>query len=375
MPLVVAGIDEAGYGPMLGPLVVARAVLRVERWLPGEPAPDFWQLLTPAVTDRPSDPRRRIPVADSKKLKLSNDTPDPLIHLRRGVAAMLAQLPGVRPGHIADDDALLTALGVGELPQAWYAPVEPDGTPPTSSATTGSATASSATASSATTGSATDWASTPSSHLRGIDANMLAGALTDAGVQALELRVRVIDEAEFNDTLRQHATKAATTALALGEHLRHLWAQFANDGDGPRVVCDRQGGRQAYGDELYNMLPTVRDAGLAKAGGVTMLEETPQRSRYLCEVLDPPVQRGRLSAVFQTEGESAHLPIALASMAAKLTRELLMKRFNAYWRARAQLSGVALKPTAGYVQDARRWLTDAKPLLTPDDRTNLVRRA
>jgi ribonuclease HII len=350
MPLILAGIDEAGFGPMLGPLAVARAVFRIEHWQPGDPAPDLWKLLAPAVATKPSDPRRRIPIADSKKLKRPSDTPDPLEHLRRGVAAMLGSIASLSLAATNPDDALLDALGVPTLPQPWYAPLTtPDAAHHPAHAH-------------------------PTSPASAIDANRLASAMTDAGVNLLELRVHVTDEAAFNHLIATHNNKSATTAAALAHHLQHLWLTYAHTHDGPRVVCDRQGGRQAYGRDLYAMLPDVRDAGLTSAGGVTMLEETPDRSRYLCEA---PTPRGpaKLIATFQTKGETHHLPIALASMAAKLTRELLMNRFNAHWASLASVQGFALKPTAGYVQDARRWLADAKPLLTQALRAELVRKA
>ena len=61
-------------------------------------------------------------------------------------------------------------------------------------------------------------------------------------------------------------------------------------------------------------------------------------------------------------GESAddrHLPVALASLAAKQTRERMMDLFNAWWREREP--GIA--PTKGYGVDGKRFLADALPLL------------
>jgi ribonuclease HII len=82
----------------------------------------------------------------------------------------------------------------------------------------------------------------------------------------------------------------------------------------------------------------------------------------------------RMGVAFLTEGENAHLPVALASMTAKLTRELLMRRFNAYWSERHRaLGGVELRPTAGYALDARRWLRDVGESMPDDDREVLVR--
>jgi hypothetical protein len=58
-------------------------------------------------------------------------------------------------------------------------------------------------------------------------------------------------------------------------------------------------------------------------------------------------------------------------MMAKLVRELMMARFNRYWCGFIP----ELKPTAGYNQDARRWLRDAAGVLTNEHRRVLIRRA
>src|SRR5258705_466674 len=58
---VAAGIDEVGYGPKLGPLVVAAAAFRVE-----DPSVNLWDALASAVSDRRNT--ERLPVLDSKEL-------------------------------------------------------------------------------------------------------------------------------------------------------------------------------------------------------------------------------------------------------------------------------------------------------------------
>src|SRR5262245_35057862 len=64
MPWLI-GIDEAGYGPNLGPFVMSAA----GAWAPEERGcPDLWQLLHEAVrrADEPAD--GRLLVADSKEV-------------------------------------------------------------------------------------------------------------------------------------------------------------------------------------------------------------------------------------------------------------------------------------------------------------------
>ena len=113
--LVYAGIDEAGYGPRLGPLCVGLGVFRVQEWQPGDPAPDLWRQLAPAVTREVKDRKGRIPFADSKVLKLSNQLKKshPLRHLERGVMAMLGATSDIATTDTDLFDTLAVALTSG----------------------------------------------------------------------------------------------------------------------------------------------------------------------------------------------------------------------------------------------------------------------
>lgn len=317
-----AGIDEAGYGPLLGPLCVGLAVFRVAGWKPGEPAPDLWDRLGPAVVRTPKDAAKGgIAVGDSKKLKLANSgaTRHPLTHLERGVLAML----GAGPDACPDCDAgLFERLGVDLGGRAWYG-----GDPcPLPCSTTGA--------------------------MLRIDAAQLRKSMRKAGVELVALRVMTVDELVFNRMLDEHGSKAAVVAAGLEAHLRGALGCLTKRGDRLRVVADRQGGRTHYGEILARVF-----------GSVEAEEESPRASRYR-------VDRHH-GVILHPEAEESHLPVALASMAAKLVRELAMARFNRYWSARMP----DLKPTAGYTQDARRWLGDVDRVLGAGERALLVRRA
>ena len=70
------------------------------------------------------------------------------------------------------------------------------------------------------------------------------------------------------------------------------------------------------------------------------------------------------------KGDGKHAPVALASVLAKTVRELFMESLNTWFAE--QVPGV--RPTAGYPQDARRFLEDVASVLDrAAPRSQLVR--
>lgn len=330
MGLILAGIDEAGYGPLLGPLCVGMSAWRVESWSAGDPAPDVWEILGGVLAREVRGAGDRVVIADSKELKRPNSSArvHPLTHLERGVLAVLGVM-GRRP---ADDAELVGVLGSAWPGEPWYE-VGPKALP-------------------------LAW----DAGLCGIAASRLAGACEKAGVGPIALACEVVGESRFNALVRSGGSKGATTLEGLRRHAsRVIELAAAYPRDEVRIVCDRLGGRERYADVVAGVLGVPVDA-------VGVIEETAERSRYRA-LLGEALGGRSIGMVFQCESERAHLPVALASMAAKLCRELGMARFNRYWGGRL----ADVKPTAGYWQDAKRWLKAAGDRVSASERRRLVR--
>ncbi len=329
MSLVIVGIDEAGYGPMLGPLCVGMSAFRLATPAADAPGPDLWKLLSAAVCRKPGDRRRRIAVADSKQLKRGSfrDGPEVLAPLERALLSFLR----TTDFDAAGDDVLFARLGAECGAAAWYK------------------------------GEAGPLPMTATRESLGVDANILGGAMSRAGVEFLDVRCLAVGEESFNRIVRQHGSKGECTVSAIGRHWRDAITRWARAGQRLRIVCDRLGGRTRYRDLISREL-----AELELGFTVRTIEETDAHSGYEVDFGGTIVELS-----FMPEAESAHLPVAMASIAAKFVRELAMMRFNRYWCARVP----ELKPTAGYYADARRWLTDMGDRLPAADREAMVRLA
>ncbi|WP_437191957.1 hypothetical protein [Planctomicrobium sp. SH527] len=291
------GMDEAGYGPNLGPLL-----LGVTKWdTPGCPTKfDFYQALAPVVSAVGHANGTQLHLADSKVVFTGKHG---FASLERSALALLKTL-GHSVGSFHELWKVLTGGNDSRFDAKMLAPWYHD-----------------------------DLALPVVASRQQVDdlAGKLQQRMEITGTQLRAIRCDVVVEERFNvlATAIGSNKSLALSRLAF-QLLKSVWE--AELPVKTVFVGDKHGGRNRY-DELIS---EILDGRM-----ILRLEESQAISRY---------RVGTTELRFQMKGES-HLPVACASILAKYVRELAMDQFNAYWTK----SIPDLKPTRGYPLDAKRF--------------------
>lgn len=310
------GIDEAGYGPLLGPLVIGLCAFRLAPGPKTLPA-----RLSGLVVRRPRKRARRGPlpvvVDDSKVLHARFGREG----LARAVLAFEAARDRPAPAHLGawlDTSSDTPPSNFQRLP--WYEHLDDAPFPDTS------------------------------------PLPLLGQRFEGRGVSATALRVKPVDAARLNELFEKVGNKARVLGTAAGETLLAYLASHP-DAKEVSVSFDRQGGRLDYAGYLADLFPFARITPLAAPKG---------NAHY-----DVRLPGRHLDVRFLTRGDQADLAVAWASAAAKLARELFLDCLNAWFLERAP----GVKPTRGYVQDGRRFLEDVEKVFEKEriPRSHVVR--
>jgi ribonuclease HII len=316
--LIYAGVDEAGYGPLFGPMVVGRFVLAVDGHA-ADAMPDLWASLEQAVCRDKGQRRGRLVVNDSKKVLSRKAGEADLSHLERGVLAFLA----LAEHDCRDVGRLLDVLGerthreLNAMP--WYAPTD-----------------------------AAAWDALPSCCTAdeiGVACSLLRTTAGKQGVRVVDAGAAIVFEDRFNRMVAATRSKAAVNFTFVTQHLQGIWDRFGRHA--PTVIVDRQSGRTYYRELLSQVFEHAH---------LSILEETESCSAYL---IDQPAVGRSMTVRFEVESEHRHMPVALASMVSKYARELMMARFARWFSHRLP----EVKPTAGYGSDGKRFWLEVRPHL------------
>lgn len=298
---IIVGIDEAGYGPTLGPLVVTATIFDS----PGVKECDLWELLNDIVSKKSSKNRESIVVNDSKKLYSRSKG---FGVLEESVLAFLFNLKDIRKSfkELITDFSDLKDNDFNIYP--WYCnkdvliPVD----------------------------------SKMENILKLSDALRLC--LKNSGVKIVDVKSIPVCVHKYNCGIEKFGKKSDFLFDTCASLLLDIWKRFGEKS--PAVYVDKHGGRNIYLHLLYphfegNFLKTHKESATESIYEVTS-------------------DTKNMFVHFVKGSETKHLPNALASMCSKYFRENFLRMFNSYWQENVE----NLKATAGYYVDAIRFLDD-----------------
>jgi hypothetical protein len=308
---ILVGIDEAGYGPLLGPLVVSATAFQIpDDLLRG----DHWTILKNAVGDHKKGLSGRILIADSKKAYTRSSG---IGHLRKTVLTVLSCLrnsqdPLENIAALIDRLDPQCSIRLKEYP--WYQQLQ--------------------------------------SHSLGHDASdiQIAGTvfdhtLSDNNMKLLAIQSRCLDVQYYNRHVERVRNKSRVLFTELCSLVLETLKLAQRPAETIQIVVDRQGGRINYQNELLRMFGGF---------GLTVIRQDPAMSSYELS------GNGKTMRIhFCMKADTKYLPVALASMVSKYLREVLMEALNSYFCGLCD----DLKPTAGYWQDGRRFITDINKVI------------
>ncbi|MFA5292257.1 MAG: hypothetical protein WC496_04395 [Phycisphaerae bacterium] len=300
---VVAGIDEAGLGPILGPLVVSSACFSVPAEKIGA---DMWQLLADGVSSNKKHLAGRLLICDSKKAYNSTIGTG---FLEKTVLSCLKCLSKT-PDSVAQlVDSLSPDSKQKLLDCPWYKNI-----------------------------------GLQKMNYNADEISISAGAfersLEKNAMALITLNSVCLEAAYYNELIGKIRNKSNVVFQIVCRLIDEVikGSQHRNY----QFRIDRQGGRMRYGQPLRTMFPDMT---------LKVLDETDTASSY---ELSTSYKTVKLD--FAVNADGFYLPTALASMTSKYLREQLMASLNGYFLEKCS----QLKPTAGYWTDGKRFLNDLK---------------
>ena len=299
----LVGIDEAGFGPILGPLVISSCAFSMPRSMLDA---DLWGVLKKSVGKTKKRLLGRLLIADSKK---AYNKSAGLRHLERTVLTSLKCLDK-RPATLTELISFLCPDCLERLnAYPWYE-------------------------------NAAEYTLSPEQPDLKIASSVFAGDLAANNIELRGLQSCCLDVATYNTMVNAVNNKANVLFTAICRLIKNAFDNFADDD--LQILIDRQGGRTRYRPSLLRMFPDMQ---------LKIISETAKLSSY---ELDDDGRKMRLH--FAVGADDRFLPVSLASMTSKYLRELMIANINRHFTGFFP----DLKPTAGYWKDGLRFIADLK---------------
>jgi len=300
---ILVGIDEAGFGPLLGPLVVSSSTFSLPHYLLKS---DLWEILRKSLSNRRKRLAGRLLIVDSKKAFSKSLG---IKHLQRTILASLKCL-GEEPTTLGELMGILCPDSLERLNDyPWYQ----------------------------------DAGSLPLSANRAdrdIASSVFSEDLASNGMKLLDLKSCCLDVAYYNQMITAMKNKANVLFSITSRLIKRAYNHFSNDD--LHIIVDRQGGRIRYRKNLQRLFDDLE---------LRILHESPSTSSY---ELHANSRRMRIHFIVGADGR--FLPVSLASMVSKFIRELQISNINRYFIGFES----SLKPTAGYWKDGLRFIEEIK---------------
>jgi len=303
---VLIGIDEAGFGPILGPLVVSSVTLKVPDDMLNA---DLWQVLRKSVGRTRKHLSGRLLITDSKKAYTRSLGPK---HLKRAVLSCLKCLDK-SPGTLSELLMMVCPDSLERLENyPWY-------------------------------NQAGNYDLSANKAAVSIAADVLGRDMAANDIELLGMQNCCLDVAYYNRMVAAVKNKAKVLFTATSTLIKQAYERYGDDEI--QIIADRQGGRIYYRRDLQLMFDDMQ---------LRILRESPKVSSY-----ELVVGGRKMRIHFVVGADMLFLPVSLASMLSKYVREILIDNINSYFRG---FSG-ELKPTAGYWKDGLRFISDLKEIL------------
>ena len=298
---IIAGIDEAGYGPKIGPFVLSSVVMDIPAKHDNET--NIWHILKDAISDKAQKRGNRIVVNDSKKvysqrigLRLLEETVLSFIWSIKGQVTRFSDLLRILSNH--DEEVF------DKYP--WYN--KKDINLPV--------------------------ASNVSAILNYAD--LIKHTISSQDANILDVKSIFLCTYEINRQIELKGNKSLLLFNNSAKLLKEIFECFGERE--PKVLIDKHGGRNYYHKLLAESFEGCEVNAVSEGNPISTYKISNGRRK--------------MNVSFAVGADSKHFPPALASMFSKYIRELFIRLFNAYWQEKVQ----DIKPTAGYPEDAKRFL-------------------